>query len=814
MHELPAGVRTGAVVHARGDLWTILSVRRFDGCALIALEGRGAGQAGRRTTLITPFDAVTLAPRERLPRRRRARVAGAVLGAIGRARPAGGLWTAVEGRFVPLAWQVAPALAALGGATRLLLADAVGLGKTVQAGLVLAELMARGVVDRSLVLTPAGLRDAWVEELRARFGLPVEALDAAAMPAPEWHPAGTTPWTRAPVIVSSIDLVKRPEVRAAVDDRPLDLLIVDEAHHCTPDSDRGAVVARLARAVPWLVLVSATPHAGDARAFRFLLDLGRVTRDEPAMRIFRRTRHEAGMAGRRSTHVLAVTPTEAERRLQEAIHAYARDVCQGPMGRAAGIRLVCGVLARRATSSALAASRTLARRLSSLAGEPAPPVEQQPSLPWSEIEDEDGPGLSLLATPGLPPAADERARLRALLAAADEARAHPSKLARLRTLLARSGEPAVVFSEFRDTLDACLPFVQEVATVRCLHGAMDAVERRRALADFLQGRAQVLLATDVAGEGLNLHARTRLVITIEWPWSPQRLEQRVGRVDRLGQARRVHAVHLTSRGTFEDTVVARLLHRAQVASDGLGPHTGRAVTENVVAAAVLGGAATREPPGAMLAMPAGRDVPADEEARRIAEHRRLAALAAPGEALPAWCLPGRGARVRTGAGVCEPARVADARRDGRGERRRVAVVLEVRHGSRPGRIDACATIGIEVTLARAPAHRREWRIACRAIARDRRVRDAALAAAAAQSPAGLSPWQAVVRRLAAIRGAVDAAPPAEVQVSLFDRRAVREARARAAVQSTLRAHLERKARLLSAPATERDARVLALIPLP
>lgn len=812
MQELHGGVRDGATVLARGDTWTIVEVRRFGGCALVTLEARGPGHPGRRTTLITPFDVVTPAAGQRLERRRRARVTRAVLESIGRQRRAGGLWTAVDGRFVPRAWQLAPALAVLGGATRLLLADAVGLGKTVQAGLVLAELMARGLVERALVLTPAGLREAWVEELRSRFHLATEGLDQASILSQgEWQAAGANPWLRVPVVVSSIDLVKRPEVRAAVDDQPIDLLVVDEAHHCTPGSDRGAVIARLARTVSWLVLASATPHAGDSRAFRFLLDLGRVRTNEPAMQVFRRTRRDAGLAGVRSTHVLAVTPTESERRLQEGVHAYARDVCGGPRGDTPGLRLVCGILARRATSSALAARRTLARRLAALSGAAPPALEHQPHLPWSEVEEDERLDPVWLGAPGLQNQADECARLRALIDVADEACTHPSKLMRLRTLLARAGEPAIVFTEFRDTLEACLPLVEDVAPVRCLHGAIDVGDRRRAIADFLEGRARVLLATDVAGEGLNLHERARLVVTIEWPWSPQRLEQRVGRVDRLGQTHRVHAVHLTSRGTFEDTVVARLLERARTASNDLGRRTGHLLGERAVETAVLGGVSRRDPDLDVPASPTALEETALDEARRALEGRRLTgrahahgprAVGGPGTTWPAWCLP---ARVRASL----PRRSSPV---WTGERRRVVVVFEVCDRSRMGRLDSCVVVGIEVTLTHTPAHRREWRSVCRALARDARVRDAALGAAPPATPLDGQPWQAVIDRVAAIRGAL-AVTPTGVQPSLFDRRAVREASARETVVARLRAHLDRKTRVLVSPCGGRDLRVLAVVPL-
>src|SRR5690606_23941961 len=138
--------------------------------------------------------------------------------------------------------------------------------------------------------------------LRERFGLSAIVLDHDGLRRIRTGlPVAVNPWASAPIVVASIDLAKRPEIRAAVEDHPLDLLIVDEAHHVAPGTDRGAIVERLARRTPWLVLASATPHTGDRHRFRYLLDLGR-TSGEPRMRVFRRSRREAGLGGDRRTH--------------------------------------------------------------------------------------------------------------------------------------------------------------------------------------------------------------------------------------------------------------------------------------------------------------------------------------------------------------------------------------------------------------------------------------------------------------------------------------------------------------------------------
>ena len=244
----------------------------------------------------------------------------AIVGARGRSR----LWTAAAASIDLWPYQLEPALAVIGGATRLLLADAVGLGKTIQAGLILAELRERGWVERALIVCPAGLRDTWARELRERFGIAATVLDQASIAERIASlPPGVSPWSGHAVAIASIDFVKRAEVLAAIDDEPIDLVIADEAHHLSPGTDRGAAVSRLASRAPWCVLVSATPHSGDRAAFDYLTSLGE-TGDPIA--IFRRRRRDVGLAMSRRSHVLGVTPTDAEAALLAAIERYARAI--------------------------------------------------------------------------------------------------------------------------------------------------------------------------------------------------------------------------------------------------------------------------------------------------------------------------------------------------------------------------------------------------------------------------------------------------------------------------------------------------------
>jgi hypothetical protein len=177
----------------------------------------------------------------------------------------------------------------------------------------------------------------------------------------------------------------------------------------------------------------------------------------------------------------------------------------------------------------------------------------------------------------------ERRMLLALQAAAAATAGQETKVAALRRLLRRVHEPLVVFTEYRDTLAHLQASLGEPSLA--LHGGLSRDERLRVLEQFTAGTVRVLLATDAAGEGLNLHQACRLVVNLELPWNPMRLEQRIGRVDRIGQRRTVHVLHLIGRRTKEPQMLDRLQARlvqagAEVGSaDPLGTDRGSSTVE-------------------------------------------------------------------------------------------------------------------------------------------------------------------------------------------------------------------------------------------
>jgi len=571
---LHTAIQPGTLVKVRGGLWLLRSEMVRADCRELHLEPaachRGVS-AGGPVVLLAPFDRpVALAPRGRLvPVSRRAWMAALRTGILGQREP-GTLAAAARANLDLLPHQLEPALAVVRhGARRLLLADAVGLGKTVEAGLVLAELRARSVLDRVLVLAPPGLCDQWCEELSVRFGMDPVVADAGWLRSLRpVLPAAVNPWSVPGIRVASFDFAKRPEVRRSIEHVPWDAVIVDEAHLASGDSERRAAAHAFAARARFVLLLTATPHSGDPASFHALCGIGAVAAGDPLV-MFRRNREQAGILSARRVHLHHVGGSEAELAVRRRLDDYLRMVWTrraGPEGRDARLAMI--VLLKRSLSGMGPLRRSLMTRLDRLGTAPDSTEIQLP-LSWENDQDDAdaAPGV-VLGAPGLDDPSEERRVLRALVEGAAFAEAHDSKRRALTRLLRRVHEPVIVFTEYRDTLTALQGALDEDTAV--LHGAMDRFERAAAVGRFNSGAARVLLATDAAGEGLNLQHRCRLVVNLELPWNPMRLEQRIGRVDRIGQSRTVHAVNLLASGTAESGLLARLADRLDHARRTVG----------------------------------------------------------------------------------------------------------------------------------------------------------------------------------------------------------------------------------------------------
>lgn len=810
----------GDLVRVRGTRWRVVELRRYDECHLVSLAGAGAQNVGERCRIMAPFDRIEPIVRPsklRLvtPRQWRA----GCRAVIADDTPPGGLAGARHARIDILPHQLEPALAVVNGlGSRLLLADDVGLGKTIQAGLVLAELRARSAAERTIILTPAGLREQWHGELSERFGIAAAVVGAREIRHRlAFLPVGVNPWSAIEVAIASFDYVKRPEVLPAVASCHWDVLIVDEAHNVAGHSDRHHAVTTLAAKCRYVLLLTATPHSGDREAFASLCRVGE--RDDPLL-VFRRSRRDVHVGIERRVHCLHVRPSAAERRMHALVSAFSRTVRHELRERGAGSDgawLALTVLNKRALSSARSLERTVERRLAALATtEEDAPAQLALPMPDPEGETDDADRPPEFGGPALADRSHERALLQAIAWAARAAARRETKISALVRLLRRTGERAVVFTEYRDTLNHLQGALRDVSI---LHGGLGREERASALADFVGGRARILLATDAAGEGLNLHGSCRLVINLELPWNPMRLEQRIGRVDRIGQRRTVHAVHLIARATAETRILDRLQARISRARTDIGAadpfgvvrdahHTlslsfleesTGAREERATAIAVVGEcdesapnetAAVQTSSGDLFVIPALGAVAA-AEADRVRDRRRLTAVGDTDmrrlvEASGPWLthIRSRQTRRALGARLLAIARV-DCE-DGCGRVAQAAllpILIELQPGSRPTDRTTLQRIVEHAMAGTAVEATAQWfegaASATRVFVERRLVRERAI-------------------------GAVVEAPVEPFQSGLFDRRA--EDRHRMAIDRTLDAAAE-SARRIAALARAADIRL-------
>jgi superfamily II DNA/RNA helicase len=641
VQPLPPGVTPGAAVSVRGSRWWLDALVAHADCYELHLRPahsphrsgpghRSLGEGGR--VLLWPFDrpiAADLRPRART---------------VGLWRWAAAIGSAIADGLDPLtprtrtcsarilSYQLAPAVAIAGGVSRVLLADEVGLGKTIQAGWIAADLLTREHAARILVAVPAGLRRQWCDELSTWFDIRPTAVDS------RWLrrriadlPGGVSPWAAPGVYLGSVDFLKRLDVARSLGAHVWDLLIVDEAHTAASPTDRYAALAAVAARARRVVAITATPYSGDTASFASMAALGAAGGDPPPL-MFRRSREDVGDPRRRRHRFATVRITKIEVRLQRLLGHYTRKVWRNAPGDVEGARLAVTILRKRALSSPAAAARSLRRRLDLLVTQGPAAIPRQLTLFDEDDEAGDEVPEGALGAPGLADGALEQRWLTALIEAADDAAGVDSKQRCLGRLLRRVGrEPVIVFTEYRDTL---LQLAATLPSSLQLHGGLNAAARAEVQARFNEAGG-LLLATDAAAEGLNLQRRCRIVVNYELPWNPARLEQRIGRVDRIGQARAVHAITLVARDTAEDLVIANLARRLArvVATLGERDRLGAFLTDARTARMVIAGAeddantppALPELPEAITRAPA-----VGEEARAAAE--RLAAAPASAKA--------------------------------------------------------------------------------------------------------------------------------------------------------------------------------------
>ena len=469
---------------------------------------------------------------------------------------------------------------------RLLLADTVGLGKTIEIGMILSELVRRGCGERILVVTPKHVLEQMQAELWNRFSLPFVRLDSLGIQRiRQTLPAGRNPFTYYKRVIISIDTLKSDQYIPHLRAQKWDAVVIDESHNVTNTGTQNHRLAELlSRNTDALILASATPHNGDAASFNELIRMlepsavspdGELDKELVKKLVVRRHRHSTEVmeaVGREWAERLA--PDNREVPASEAENAVAEELeniwlwpatGQAPTSSA----LFPWTLAKGFLSSAAALSESIKNRVQSI------------RALIRDDEEESG---------GVPEAtARELVALERLASLNDRCTtAHQAKYAELLSLLRdagigpRSSERVVVFAERVPTLKWLQTELQrdlklKPANVRVLHGGLSDIEQQEVVESFKleSSPIRVLVTGDIASEGVNLHSQCHRLIHYDIPWSLIRIEQRNGRIDRYGQRKSPEITTLllspaTEKFAGDFRVLTRLVEREHEAHRVLG----------------------------------------------------------------------------------------------------------------------------------------------------------------------------------------------------------------------------------------------------
>ncbi|MBI3688415.1 MAG: DEAD/DEAH box helicase [Actinobacteria bacterium] len=636
----------GHLVRVRGQQWVVTNVRhshlpqdeiaahRLPGRTLVTLASVSDDDLGDELTVVWEIEpGREVVPASQLPEVTETgwddpQELGAFLDAVRWGTVASADTTTLQAPFrsgiTIEEYQLEPVARALAmPRVNLLIADDVGLGKTIEAGLVAQEMLLRHRARRIIVVCPAPLTLKWREEMAEKFGLDFAVLSAAALrELRRSHGLQANPFTVHPRTIISLPWLRTPRVQRLLDEvltpqarHPgfFDLLIVDEAHHCAPpaprrgngyavDSLQTQAVRRLGEHSQHRLFLSATPHNGYSESWQALLEIldpqrfargvepDRAAVDQVMVRRLKDTLRKPDGTPRfpgRVTRAVEVDYPEQELRAHALLTRYlasrrraaARASTDGDRTR--GNDLVALLLKKRLFSSPAAFAHTLAAHAESVAGGTASGTPAPVTLPdwyddvlgWDEalLDDETGTeaerALLDQVAAGEPGADEDETSLLTELQDWVDRHAAPAD-AKATALIAEldrvvrpggdwsMGERVIVFTEYVDTQTwlAGLLHARGLGGDRLglLHGGMDERRREHLKAAFQatpdRHPIRILLATDAASEGIDLQRHCHRVIHYDIPFNPNRLEQRIGRVDRHGQHHTVEVAHFVGSG--------------------------------------------------------------------------------------------------------------------------------------------------------------------------------------------------------------------------------------------------------------------------
>ncbi len=428
---------------------------------------------------------------------------------------------------------------------RALLADEVGLGKTIEAGLVLKEYVLRGLVKKALILVPASLVLQWTRELNEKFAIPAFAQRNA------WS------WTTYDILVASMDTTKREPHRAEVLSQEYDMVIVDEAHKLKNSKTRNWQLINQMRK-KYLLLLTATPVQNDMKELYNLITLlrpgqlgnqtvfaknhiqkNRQPKNPEVLRsmvqevMVRNQRRQSSVEfTTRHVETITIELSAKERNLYIEVTEFIKEAYQKRKESHRSI-LSLITLQREICSSSYACMCTLETMMK----------DKRITI-------------------------EEQLRLQELYHMAESIPSY-SKVERVVDLVQQIQDKVIIFTEYRATQDFLLYMLQQSGIKAVLFRGGYKRGKKDWMKDLFEHRAQVLIATEAGGEGINLQFCNQ-VINFDLPWNPMRIEQRIGRVHRLGQTRPVYIRNFSTLGTIEEHIVSLLQDKIHMFESVIG----------------------------------------------------------------------------------------------------------------------------------------------------------------------------------------------------------------------------------------------------
>lgn len=525
---------------------------------------------------------------------------------------------------------------------RMILADEVGLGKTIEAGLILKELRARGVLERVLIMTPASLVTQWQFELESKFNECFVLCDGEKIRKLQRDRPDNNPWAQLPNVLCTIPLARAEPHATHIAEAPWDLVIVDEAHHARRSLSDGDIRANLAYQLLWqlrdrvpgMLLLTATPMQLDAYELYSTLDLvepGLFTdydefiaardaiaesnraiawlrsgdrslvrkRDVQALlhrlwapgdvlkfddtvevrervadwlagrhqlssALIRHRKREIGGFKSRLARRIHVEPTAREVELERDVLAYIRRQHEASEGSNAGsIGLVLTTFRKLLASSPLALASALQNR--------AQTIEGSAEL---DISTDDPDERELLERANRATTVQREAEAAELRGLAARARDTPdSKLVELEraisSMLAKDpNQKVLIFTQYLATLETIRARLSKLCPVEVFHGGLSRDEKDAAHRAF-KGPVNILVSSEAGGEGRNFQF-CHVLVNYDLPWNPMRIEQRIGRLDRVGQRHDVLVYNFAVQGTLDERILDLLEHRIRIFTESVG----------------------------------------------------------------------------------------------------------------------------------------------------------------------------------------------------------------------------------------------------